>query len=224
VIRRLRTLAALFLLACARTPAPASEPGFVSLAAIDPSIQVEMRYAGADNFVGAPVDGYERAVCLLTERAARALAAVQADLRAESLGLRVYDCYRPQRAVDHFARWADAPEDAARAAAFHPRVPKSELFARGYVARHSSHSRGSTLDVTLVGADGAPLDMGTPFDLFDERSHTESQAVGAAARAHRLRLRSAMERRGFRNLPVEWWHYTLADEPHPERGFDVPVR
>jgi D-alanyl-D-alanine dipeptidase len=163
-------------------------------------------------------------VCLLTRPAAQALAAVQQDLRSSGLGLRVYDCYRPQRAVDHFVRWAADPGDQRTRETFYPRVPKQELIARGYIAERSGHSRGSTVDVTLVAADGAPLEMGTPFDLFDERSHTASLAVPAEARANRERLRAAMERRGFRNLAVEWWHYTLADEPYPDRGFDVPVR
>jgi D-alanyl-D-alanine dipeptidase len=174
--------------------------------------------------VGAPIDGYERPVCLLTEPAAQALAAVQRDLRAAGLGLRVYDCYRPQRAVDHFLRWAADLGDQRTKATFYPRVAKQELIARGYIAERSGHSRGSTVDVTLVGADGAPLEMGTPFDLFDERSHTDSQEVPDAARANRAKLRAAMERRGFRNLAVEWWHYTLEGEPYPERRFDTPVR
>ena len=148
-------------------------------------------------------------MCLLTQPAAQALAAVQRDLRGEGLGLRVYDCYRPQRAVDRFMRWAADLGDQRTKPTFYPRVAKQELIARGYIAERSGHSRGSTVDLTLVGADGAPLEMGTPFDLFDERSHTESPAVPAAARANREKLRAAMERRGFRNLAVEWWHYTL---------------
>jgi D-alanyl-D-alanine dipeptidase len=140
----------------------------------------------------------------------------------------VFDCYRPQRAVDHFARWAADPADTATRAAHYPSVPKSELFERGYVARRSSHSRASTVDVGLVerGPDGLPrpLDLGTPFDFFDPLSHTDAPGVDAAARARRLRLRAAMGRRGFRDLPQEWWHYTLADEPWPDAAFDVPVR
>lgn len=223
-MKRLPGLAAALAIACAAAPAEDPAPRFVSIAAVDPTIRVDLRYAGAENFVGARVDGYERPVCLLTEAAARALAQVQSDLRAEGLGLVVYDCYRPQRAVDHFVRWAAEPADAAAQAAYHPRVPKSELFARGYVAARSSHSRGSTVDVALVAAGGAPLDMGTAFDFFDERSHTDAPGVAEPARGNRARLRAAMERRGFRNLPVEWWHYTLADEPYADRFFDVPVR
>jgi D-alanyl-D-alanine dipeptidase len=217
---------ALALGACAGPGAPA--PRFVSLVDLAPQVALDLRYAGPDNFVGAPIDGYEEPVCLLTGPAARALARVDADLRAEGLALVVFDCYRPQRAVDHFARWASDPADTATRAEYYPDVPKAELFERGYIARRSSHSRGSTVDVGLAGAgpDGAlrALDLGTPFDFFDPRSRTDAPDVAPAARILRLRLRSAMERRGFRNLPQEWWHYTLAGEPYPDTAFDVPVR
>jgi D-alanyl-D-alanine dipeptidase len=223
----LRAAFALLLLSgCAAVPA--DTPRFVSLAEIAPTIEVTLRYAGSNNFVGAPVEGYERPTCLLTEPAARALARVQRDLAADGLGLRVFDCYRPERAVAHFARWARDLSDQRTKATYYPRVEKSALFDEGYIASRSGHSRGSTVDLTLVArrAEGgvAPLDMGTPFDLFDPRSHTESPEVPAGARVNRLRLRAAMERRGFRNYPLEWWHYTLEDEPYPDRSFDVPVR
>jgi zinc D-Ala-D-Ala dipeptidase len=218
-------LAPLVLAACAHAPAG---PVLVDLSDLAPGVELEMRYAGADNFVGAPVDGYEEPVCLLTEPAARALADVQRDLAAEGLGLRVFDCYRPERAVAHFVRWARDLDDQRTRDRYYPRVPKAELFERGYIAERSGHSRGSTVDLTLVerSADGrsAALDMGTPFDLFDERSHTESPEASEAQRARRLRLRAAMERRCFRNYPLEWWHYTLAGEPYPSETFDVPVR
>ena len=223
-IARLALLAPL-LAACAAAPAA---PSLVSLADLAPGIHLDVRYAGSDNFVGAPVDGYERPTCLLSEPAARALAQVQLDLEAEGLGLRVFDCYRPRRAVAHFVRWARDLGDQRTKAAYYPRVEKARLFAEGYIAERSGHSRGSTVDLTLVarGAEGraAELDMGTPFDLFDTRSHTESPEVTPAQRESRLRLRTALARRGFRNYPLEWWHYTLEDEPYPDRDFDVPVR
>jgi D-alanyl-D-alanine dipeptidase len=219
-------IALLGLLACQGPVAPRA-PRLVSLAAVAPEVELDLRYAGPDNFVGAAVDGYERPVCLLTEPAAGALAAVQRDLAAEGLGLRVYDCYRPRRAVAHFARWARDPDERTKAT-YYPRVAKSALFAEGYVAERSGHSRGSTVDVTLVerreGGVGAPVDMGTPFDLFDPRSHTDSPEVNEAQRARRHRLRDAMGSRGFRPYPLEWWHFTLADEPYPGDYFDVPVR
>ena len=206
----------------------AGEPELVALSERDASIERDIRYATAENFVGARVPGYEAARCLLTPRAAEALSEVQTELRARGLGLRVFDCYRPQRAVDAFVRWAEAPEDAATRARHHPRVPKARLFELGYIARRSGHSRGSTVDLTVVrvGADGetTPLDMGTPFDFFDALSHTDSPDVGEAHRANRLVLRDSMRRRGFRNYEKEWWHYTLEGEPHPDAYFDVPIR
>jgi D-alanyl-D-alanine dipeptidase len=225
VMRRLRRhritgLALAWALACAHTP---PEPRLVDASAYAEGLALDLRYASADNFVGAPVDGYERAVCLLSEPAARALAQVQADLAADGLGLVVFDCYRPQRAVDHFVRWSREPADPAAAARHHPRVPKQELFAHGYIAERSGHSRGSTVDVGLVRG-GQRLDFGTPFDFFDPLSHGEAAGVSEAARANRARLCTAMERRGFRAHPAEWWHFTLADEPWPDRYFDVPVR
>jgi len=204
---------------------PGRDPGFVDATTFAPGLSVEMRYAGADNFVGARIDGYGAARCWLTREAARALGYVQADLAPAGLGLRVYDCYRPQRAVDHFVRWAADPADLHTRARYYPDVPKSRLFEEGYIALRSGHSRGSTVDLTLVRlVDGAPLDMGTPFDFFGPRSHTEATDVTAAQHANRLLLREALERRGFENFPKEWWHYTLRGEPWPDRYFDVPIR
>jgi D-alanyl-D-alanine dipeptidase len=195
---------------------------------VAPGIAQDLRYAGADNFVGAKVDGYERPVCLLSAEAAEALAAAQGDLAPERLGLRVFDCYRPARAVAHFARWARDLSDQRTKPEYYPRVDKTQLFAEGYIAERSGHSRGSTVDLTLAlrRADGslAEVEMGTPFDLFDPRSALEAGDVPEPARANRERLRAAMARRGFANLPQEWWHYTLAAEPYPDRYFDVPVR
>lgn len=218
----------LFVLAAGCAHPGEGEPHLVALAAVGPGVDQAMRYAGSENFVGAPVDGYEAPVCLLSEPAARALAAVQQDLAAEGLGLRVFDCYRPQRAVAHFARWARDLADQRTKERYYPRVDKTELFEKGYIAERSGHSRGSTVDLTLLERrpDGSlrEVDMGTEFDLFDPRSHTESPEIAAAPLAARLRLRAAMARRGFRNLPVEWWHYTLENEPYPDRYLDVPVR
>jgi D-alanyl-D-alanine dipeptidase len=206
----------------------AQDPGFVDLAEVAPEIDVEMRYAGSDNFVGEPIDGYAAARCLLTRPAAQALAAAQRELESRGMGLRVYDCYRPQRAVDHFARWAGGPPDPQTRARVHPSIEKERLFEAGYIARRSGHSRGSTVDLTLLERDarGAlrAVDMGTPFDFFDPASHTGSPAVAETQRAHRLLLRELMERAGFENLPEEWWHFTLRDEPWPDRYWDVEIR
>ena len=205
--------------------APAAADPLVDAAGIVPGLAVEMRYAGSDNFVGRRIAGYEAPRCLLTPQAARALARVQADLAPDGLGLKVFDCYRPLRAVADFVAWARDPADARMKAAYYPRTDKADLFRLGYIAERSSHSRGSTVDLTLVRrADGSERDMGTPFDLFDEASATESDRVGPAARANRLRLRAVMIRAGFAPYPREWWHFTLKDEPFPTEAFDRPVR
>lgn len=221
---------ALALLACGgapREPKPPPGPPLVAVADLDDTIVQDIRYAGPDNFTGAPVPGYEAPRCLLAEPAARALVAVQADLRAVGMGLQVFDCYRPTRAVEHFLRWAESPGERARDAHY-PNVPKHELVARGYIAPRSAHSRGAAVDVTLVALDSwggaTPVDMGTPFDFFDPRSHADAPDVSAEARENRRLLREAMGRRGFRPLAEEWWHFGYQPEPYPDRSFDVPVR
>jgi D-alanyl-D-alanine dipeptidase len=218
--------AALPLLAAAMAQAqPASSPAFVDAAAVVDGLQVEMRYYGADNFVGGRIDGYEGPRCLLTRAAAQALARVQQDLAARGLGLKVFDCYRPAQAVRHFVRWARDLDDVRRKAEFYPDVEKRNLFRDGYIARRSGHSRGSTVDLTLVRRrDGAALDMGTPFDFFSPTSSPASPAVTAEQRANRRLLAEAMARGGFRPLPHEWWHFTLRNEPFPHTYFDFPVR
>ena len=215
-------LAATAALACA-TSGPAA-PALVDASAFAPTLALDLRYAGADNFVGARIDGYEAARCLLSEPAARALAAVQAELAAKGLGLVVFDCYRPQRAVDHFVRWSHEPADAARVARHHPNVAKSQLIAQGYIAARSGHSRASTVDVGSIRlADGAALDLGTPFDFFDPLSHADAP-VPEPARTNRAGLAAAMQRHGFTPYPPEWWHFTLQEEPYPDSYFDLPVR
>jgi D-alanyl-D-alanine dipeptidase len=210
----------------AATVAASCGPRLVALETLAPTVRQDMRYAGADNFVGVPIDGYRAARCRLSVPAARALARVAEDVAGVELTLVVFDCYRPQRAVDHFLRWAADGADQHTKATYYPIVSKGELFSQGYVAERSGHSRGSTVDVTLARVDGArvaPLDMGTPFDFFDPRSHASSREVTAEQRANRRRLRTVMERHGFRPYEPEWWHFTLAAEPYPDRYFDVPV-
>ncbi|MEE4280043.1 MAG: M15 family metallopeptidase [Halieaceae bacterium] len=207
--------------ACAEVPA-----GFVALREVAPEVVVELRYLGANNFVGEPVDGYLAERCFLTTEAADALARVQARLVAFSLGLKVFDAYRPQRAVDHFVRWASDLEDTRRKADYYPRVAKDRLFAEGYIAARSGHSRGSTVDLTIVSIDGErrqELDMGTPFDFFGPESHALSKSVTAQQRANRMLLRRVMVEQGFRPLAEEWWHFTLSNEPYPDTYFDFPV-
>ncbi|WP_190285683.1 M15 family metallopeptidase [Lysobacter psychrotolerans] len=204
----------------------AESVGLVDAQSLAPGLQLDIRYAGSDNFVGAPIDGYHAPRCLLLRPAAQALARVERDLRTQGLRLRVFDCYRPMRAVRHFVRWAADLEDQASKPIYYPRLDKRELLG-DYIAPTSGHSRGATVDLTLERCDGAtcaPLDMGTPFDFFDSRANTDAADVTALQRGNRDRLRAAMQREGFRNYPLEWWHYTLQPEPSPGRYYDVPVR
>jgi D-alanyl-D-alanine dipeptidase len=198
-------------------------PGFVRLADIAPSIRQDVRYAGHDNFMGRPAPGYEAADCWLRREAAEALARVQADAGKQGLGLIVWDCYRPQRATDAFVRWASDAADQAMKPRFYPAIDKAKLFQEGYIGRRSGHSTGLAVDLGLVGADGALLDFGSGFDLFDPRSWTASHAVGAPARANRERLKHLMETRGFANYPREWWHYSLPAGDGQAPAYDVPI-
>ncbi|MFD9411724.1 M15 family metallopeptidase [Streptomyces sp. NPDC059989] len=206
------------------TGGAAAPPEFRALADVDPTVRQDMRYAGARNFMGRPVEGYEEPVCLLARPAAEALRRAQRRLLRRGLSLKVYDCYRPQRAVDQFVRWANDASDQGTKAEFYPDVDKDRLIPEGYIAEKSGHSRGSTLDVTLVAlVGGRELDMGTAFDFFDPRSHTDSPAVSEAARANRRLLRDALGDAGFVNLPEEWWHFTFKPEAFPDTYFDFPV-
>jgi zinc D-Ala-D-Ala dipeptidase len=212
------------------SPARAQTPaGFVDAATVVDGLVVDMRYFGEDNFVGARIDGYEQPRCLLTRQAAAALAAVQRALAPQGYGLKVFDCYRPARAVAHFVRWARDLADTRRKADFYPEVDKHDLFRLGYIASRSGHSRGATVDLTLVrrqdGAEGgAEVDMGTRFDFFSPKSWPSDRSVGAEARRHRALLADAMGRGGFQPYDKEWWHFTLAREPFPQTYFDFPVR
>ena len=188
-----------------------------------PGLVVDMRYFASGNFVGARVDGYEAPVCILTHQAASALAAVQRDLSSRGLGLKVFDCYRPARGVRHFVRWARDPDNSTKAQ-FYPHVAKANLFREGYIASRSGHSRGSTVDLTLVTLPGhEELDMGTPFDFLSPQSGLRGH-VSAQARANRKLLADAMRARGFIPYEKEWWHFTLRNEPYPGSYFDFVVR
>jgi zinc D-Ala-D-Ala dipeptidase len=197
---------------------------FVDTAAVVPGLIVEARYAGAHNFVGRPIDGYEAPRCLLTRPAANALAQVAGDLAAHDLKIKVFDCYRPTRAVSDFAHWARDLDDTLGKREFYPDVDKRTLFRDGYIASQSGHSRGSTLDLTLVNSEGQELDMGTPFDFFSPRSWPGAPNIGRSAEENRALLAAAMRRRGFRPYDKEWWHFTLADEPYPSTYFNFPVK
>jgi D-alanyl-D-alanine dipeptidase len=198
---------------------------FVDVASVVDGLVTDMRYFGEDNFVGARIDGYEQPRCLLTRQAAAALAAVQRDLAPRGYGLKVFDCYRPTRAVAHFVRWARDVADVKRKAEFYPEVDKRDLFRFGYIASRSGHSRGATVDLTLVRRDdAAEVDMGTRFDFFSPKSWPSDRSVGEGARRHRALLADAMGRGGFRPYDKEWWHFTLAREPFPQTYFDFVIR
>ena len=203
----------------------ARHPGFVDAAEVVAGLQVDARYFGSRNFVGRRIDGYDAGKCLLTREAAMALVAVQRDLALLGLGLKAFDCYRPARAVAHFVRWARDLNDQAHKAEFYPQVDKRALFRDGYIAARSGHSRGSTVDLTLVQlSDGRELDMGTPFDFFGVQSWPSDRSVSMSAQANRKMLAVAMQRRGFRAYDKEWWHFTLRNEPYPGSYFDFSVR
>ncbi len=198
---------------------------FVALRSVIADLQVELRYLGSNNFTGRPIAGYEADVAYLTEPAALALKDAEQELAADGLGLKVFDAYRPQRAVDDFMRWAADPNDIAMKVVYYPNVDKRELIPRGYIAERSGHSRGSTVDVTLVRLiDDRELDMGGSFDYFDPLSWPSSTSVTPVQHRNRMKLRRVMLRHGFVPLKEEWWHFTLRDEPYPDTYFDFPVR
>jgi D-alanyl-D-alanine dipeptidase len=213
------------LLTVAGAEAQSRHPNFVDAAQVIPGLAVDIRYFETSNFVGRRIDGYEAPICLLTREAAAALAAVHRDLAAGGLGVKVFDCYRPARAVAHFVRWARDSSDQHTKREYYPDFDKRDLFRDGYISLRSGHSRGSTIDLTLVRlADGQALEMGSPFDFFGPRSGRSDRSIAADAQANRRALAAAMVRRGFRGYWKEWWHFTLAGEPFPETYFDFPIR
>ena len=198
--------------------------GFVLLADFVPHIVQEIRYYSTYNFIGERIDGYEEPCALLTREAARALKAVANELIVQGYRLKVFDAYRPACAVKHFVLWGIEDQDVRMKLYFYPSLEKQELFAKGYIARQSSHSRGSAVDVTLLDmASGKEVDMGGPFDLFDERSHPDYRGITDEQFANRMTLQRAMVRGGFRPLECEWWHFCLEDEPYPDTYFAFPV-
>ncbi|HJW93632.1 MAG TPA: M15 family metallopeptidase [Thermoanaerobaculia bacterium] len=191
----------------------------VEIRTVDPTIAVEARYATSHNFIGRPIAGYRAEKCFLTPEAATALGKVQSELRTFGMSLKAYDCYRPQRAVNDFIEWAKDASDQKMKQEFYPHVDKADVFKLGYVAEKSGHSRGSTIDLTIIG-----LDFGTTYDYFDELAHTANPNVPAEAKRNRLLLKSVMEKFGFKNYENEWWHFTLANEPYPQTYFDVEIK
>ena len=199
--------------------------GFVLLTDTVPDAIIEIRYYSTYNFIGERIDGYEQPAALVTREAAAALKKVSDDLSGRGYRLKIFDTYRPQKAVDHFMRWARDEGDTRMKEYFYPEVEKSILIPQGYIAEHSGHSRGSTADLTLFDMrTGKEADMGGPFDYFGELSHADWRGITEEQYANRMSLREAMTRRGFMPLAEEWWHFTLEDEPYPDTYFTFPVR
>lgn len=199
--------------------------GFVYAEELIPDVVLEVRYYLADNFVGSRVDGYLAPKVILTVEAAEALAAVADELRQQGLALKIFDGYRPQQAVNHFIRWAADVEDIKMEDKYYPEVDKKDLFRLGYIARKSGHSRGSTVDLTLVDIDtGEELDMGSGFDYFGEISHHDTDLISEVQLQNRTILKKVMEKHGFIPYSGEWWHYTLENEPYPNTYYDFPVQ
>lgn len=200
--------------------------GFVYLKKMDPTIIQEMKYTSDDNFVGRKIKGYEKPNCIVTTKVALALSKIQTELRSKGLGLKVFDCYRPTQAVEDFIAWSRDIHDQKQKQEYFPLVNKADFFELGYVASKSGHSRGSTVDLTLIDLKKNPpteLDMGTHFDFMDERSHPLNPNLPEFFKQKRIFLRTIMLNAGFIPLETEWWHFTLKDEPFPDTYFNFPV-
>ena len=192
-----------------------------------PTINLDIRYFTTDNFVGARIDGYKSPKALLSVHAANALRNVQSELAIFGLGLKIYDAYRPQQAVDHFIRWAKDPNDIEMKLNYYPEIDKESLFEEGYLIDRSSHSRGSAVDVSIVSlhkTDPKELDMGTNWDFFGPDSWPQSFMVTPQQRANRMFLYHMMRKHGFKPHEKEWWHFTLENEPYPDQYFDTPIQ
>ena len=197
---------------------------FVLLSDYVPGIVQEIRYYSTYNFVGDRIDGYEEPVAILSKEAARALKGVANEANAMGYRLKIFDAYRPARAVRHFVFWGIEDLDLRMKPFFYPQLEKQVLFQRGYIAKESSHSRGGTVDLTLLDmGTGKEVDMGSPFDLFDPISHPDCREVTDEQYDNRMLLQNLMVRSGFEPIDCEWWHFTLRDEPFPETYFDFPV-
>lgn len=198
--------------------------GFVYVSDIIPDLEVELRYFTNNNFVGRRVDGYKTNKLVLTKQTAEALKLVHEDLQNMNLCLKIYDGYRPQIAVNHFIRWARDLNDTIKKPVFYPNVDKANLFKEEYIASRSGHSRGSTVDLTIIdGNTGKPLDMGSVYDFFGEKSWLNYENITKEQKANRQLLQKVMAKFGFRNYIKEWWHFTLRNEPYKNTYFNFPI-
>ncbi|MBV2226876.1 MAG: M15 family metallopeptidase [Sphingobacterium mizutaii] len=198
---------------------------FVNLKELIPNLEIDLRYYGSHNFLGRPVKGYEANKVFISKEAGSALVQIQKELNAQGLGIKVFDAYRPQQAVNSFKEWALDIADTAAKKEFYPDVDKRNLFKLGYIAEKSGHSRGSTIDLTIINLkDKKELDMGTGFDYFGEPSHHDYSNLSPQQKANRKLLKDIMEKHGFKSIEEEWWHYTLKNEPFKDQYFDFKVR
>lgn len=218
-------LAVLFIgVSCGTQKTKSGHEGFVQIHEVIPEVVYDIRYYSADNFVGARVDGYLKPTAYISSEAAKALKEVQLALNQEGLGLKVFDAYRPQKAVDHFVRWGEIVSDTLTKTKYYPEINKARVFELGYVAKRSGHTRGSTIDLTIINLDTKEeMDMGSPWDFFGAISHHDTELVGEFHTVNRNKLRNLMRKHGFKEYANEWWHYTLKDEPYPDTYFDFNV-
>lgn len=198
--------------------------GFVLLSEAVPDVILEIRYYSTYNFVGERIDGYEEPIALITKETAQALKEVSDELIEKGYRLKIFDAYRPQKAVNHFVKWAQGPSDTKMKDYFYPELEKDVLFPLGYIMEHSGHSRGSTIDLTLFDMTlEKEVDMGGTFDYFGELSHPDYKGITDEQFNNRMLLREVMIKHGFKPLEEEWWHFTLEDEPYPDTYFTFPV-
>lgn len=198
--------------------------GFVNIKDVIPEAQTEIRYATTHNFVGEVINGYEEPIAIMTKEAAAALMGANNDLKEQGYTVKIFDAYRPQSAVNHFVSWASDYDDQRMKSEFYPEIDKSSLFSNGYIASYSNHSKGSTIDLTLVDlTTGEEVDMGGSFDYFGTLSHPDYSGISSEQYENRMTLRNAMINNGFSPLSTEWWHFSLNNDPYPGTYFDFPV-
>lgn len=199
--------------------------GFVYLSDVEKTIKSELRYLSSNNFIGKPIDGYSNNRVIITKLAAINLKKIQTELLKKGFSLKIFDAYRPQQAVNHFVKWAKVLNDTLMKKEYYPEVHKSELFNLGYIASKSGHTRGSTLDVTIINLKTAKeLDMGSPYDFFGVQSHPFYPKISKEQKENRVLLRTIMLQNNFKPYENEWWHFTLIEEPFPNTYFNFPVK
>ena len=198
--------------------------GFSYLSEVDESIQQELRYFSSNNFIGKKIDGYNKNTIIISNAAANALKKVQAELKQMGLSLKVYDAYRPQQSVDHFVRWAKKLNDTLMKQSYYPTIRKSDLFQLGFIASKSGHTRGSSVDLSIVEIKtNKEIDMGSSYDFFGATSHSFHKKLSSRQEKNRMLLRNIMIKNGFKPYDKEWWHYTLVDEPFPDTYFNFDI-